>query len=123
MRLVIASYIEPHHVERIREVDPRIEVVYEPALVASPRYAADHTGALFQRSDADEETWLSYMTTAEVLLETLDDQVRHHWERYAGTDLEGRSSGRSVGWAHGVLVAPKGFRRTFVIEHSITNAR
>ncbi len=163
MRLVIASYLEPHHVERIREVDPRIEVVYEPDLLPTPRYAADHTGAPFQRSAADEETWLSYLTSAEVLfdfdrthledlpecapgvrwiqatsagigqlvhrlgyaermpdtvfttassvhaiplaefslmamlafrkrlLKTLDDQVRHHWERYAGTDLEGRS--------------------------------
>ena len=163
MRLVIASYLEPHHVERIREVDPRIEVVYEPDLLPTPRYAADHTGAPFQRSAADEETWLSYLTSAEVLfdfdrthledlpecapgvrwiqatsagigqlvhrlgyaermpatvfttasgvhaiplaefslmamlafqkrlLKTLDDQVGHHWERYAGTDLEGRS--------------------------------
>ena len=30
-----------------------------------------------------------------------------------------RPSGRSVGWAHGVLVAPKGFRRTFVIEYQL----
>jgi hypothetical protein len=37
-------------------VSSRIEVIHEPALVASPRYAADHNGAPFQRSAADEET-------------------------------------------------------------------
>ena len=163
MRLVIASYLEPHHVGRIREVDHRIEVVYEPDLLPAPRYAADHTGVPFQRSAADEETWLAHLASAEVLfdfdrthlddlpecapgvrwiqatsagigqlvhrlgyakrmpdaifttasgvhaiplaefslmamltfrkrlLETLVDQAKHHWERYATTDLEGRS--------------------------------
>ena len=56
MRIVIASYLEPHHVARIRAVSSRIEVIHESALVASPRYAADHNGAPFQRSAADEET-------------------------------------------------------------------
>ena len=163
MPLVIASYIEPHHVERIRGVDPRLDVVYEPSLLPTPRYSADHTGAPFERSPADEQTWLSHLVTAEVLFDfdrthfddlperapevrwiqatsagigqlvhrlgyahtmpdtyfttasgvhaiplaefslmamlafrkrllgTLEDQARHHWERYAGTDLAGRS--------------------------------
>ncbi len=163
MLLVIASYLEPDHVERIRQVDSRLEAVYEPALLPAPRYAADHAGAPFERSPADEETWLSYLASADVLFDfdrthfddlperapnvrwiqatsagigqlvhrlgyaqrmpdtvfttasgvhaiplaefslmsmmafrkrligTLEDQARHHWERYAGTDLEGRS--------------------------------
>jgi glyoxylate/hydroxypyruvate reductase A len=163
MRIVIASYLEPHHVARVRAVSSRIEVIHEPALVASPRYAADHNGAPFQRSAADEETWLSHLAGAQVLfdfdrthfedlpecapgvrwvqatssgigqlvhrlgyaermpdtvfttasgvhaiplaefsvmamlafrkqlLRTLRDQAEHHWERYAATDLEGRS--------------------------------
>ena len=163
MRLVIASYLEPHHVERIRSVDPRIEVVYEPGLIPAPRYAADHSGAPFKRSDEDEEIWLSHLMSAETLFDfdhthfddlpecapdvrwiqassagigqfvqrfgypvrmpdtvfttasgvhaiplaefslmamlafrkrllgTLEDQTKHHWERYAGTDLTGRS--------------------------------
>jgi phosphoglycerate dehydrogenase-like enzyme len=162
MRIVIASYIEPDHVERIRHVDPRLEVVYEPTLLPAPRYAADHTGGPFERSAADEETWLSHLANVEVLFDfdrthfddlpecaphvrwiqatsagigqlvhrlgyarsmpdtifttasgvhaiplaefclmtmmafrkrllgTLEDQRRHHWERYAGTDLAGR---------------------------------
>ena len=59
MRLVIASYVEPDHVERIRGVDPRLNVVYEPALLPAPRYPADHTGIALERSATDEERWLS----------------------------------------------------------------
>ena len=163
MRLVIASYIEPHHVDRVRGVDPRLDVVYEPTLLPTPRYAADHTGAPFERSPDDEQAWLTHLATADVLFDfdrthfddlserapnvrwiqatsagigqlvhrlgyadtmpdtvfttasgvhaiplaefslmsmlafrkrllgTLEDQARHHWERYAGTDLAGRS--------------------------------
>ena len=163
MRLVIASFIEPHHVERIRAVDPRLDVVYEPDLIPDPRYPADHTGAPFRRSPDDEAVWLDKLASAEVLFDfdrthfddlperapnvrwiqatsagigqlvhrlgyvgtmphtvfttasgvhaiplaefslmammvfrkrllgTLEDQARHHWERFAGTDLAGRS--------------------------------
>ncbi len=163
MHLVIASYLEPEHVERIRGVDPRLDVVYEPTLLATPRYGADHTGAPFERSETDEQGWLAHLASAEVLFDfdrthfddlperapdvrwiqatsagigqlvhrlgyaermpntvfttasgvhaiplaefsimamlafrkrligTLEDQARHHWERYAATDLPGRS--------------------------------
>lgn len=163
MRLVIASYIEPQYVERIRLVAPELDVFYETTLIPAPRYAADHTGAPFQRSPADEGVWLTQLAKADVLFDfdrthfddlperapnvrwvqatsagigqlvhrlgyaesmpntvfttasgvhaiplaefsvmammvfrkrllgTLEDQARHHWERYAGTDLAGRS--------------------------------
>ena len=44
VRIVIASYLEPHHVDWIRAVNSRLEVVYEPHLLPRPRYAADHVG-------------------------------------------------------------------------------
>ena len=42
--ILIASYLEPEYVESIRQVDPRLDVIYEPTLLAVPRYAADHYG-------------------------------------------------------------------------------
>ena len=44
LTVVIASYLEAEHVESIRALDPRLEVVYEPELLPPPRYPADHTG-------------------------------------------------------------------------------
>jgi len=161
--LLIASYLEPKHVERLRQVDPRVRVVYEPELLAPPRYAADHTGGDWQRSPDQEARWRELLAQANIMFDfdyrhrsdlpdlapnvrwiqstsagigqfvvrqgyhtrmpntvfttasgvhsrplaefcimamlmhnkglprMLRDQRRKHWERYAGTDLEGRT--------------------------------
>ena len=69
VRIVIASYIEPEHVDRIRGVDGRLEVVYEPALLPRPRYAADHTGNRLERTPAQEERWLAHLAGVEVMFD------------------------------------------------------
>ncbi len=66
---VIASYLEPHHVDRIRAVNPRLEVVYEPHLLPRPRYAADHVGHALERPEEDEKRWISLLAEAEVLFD------------------------------------------------------
>ncbi len=67
--VLIASYLEPHHVERVRAVDPRVEVMYEPQMLPRPRYAADHDGYPFERSQDDEKLWVSWLAEAEVLFD------------------------------------------------------
>ena len=52
--LLIATYLEPEHVARIRAVDPRLNVVYVPELIPQPRYAADHVGAPLVRTPDEE---------------------------------------------------------------------
>ena len=69
LRCVIASYLEPHHVDRIRAVNPRLEVVYEPHLLPRPRYAADHVGHALERPEEDEKRWISLLAEAEVLFD------------------------------------------------------
>ena len=69
VRILIASYLEPHHVDRIRAVNPRLEVVYEPHLLPRPRYAADHVGQTLERPEEDERRWLSLLAEAEVLFD------------------------------------------------------
>jgi glyoxylate/hydroxypyruvate reductase len=66
--VLIASYLEPEHVARIRAVDARLRVVYEPALLAPPRYPADHTNTI-TRSPADEARWRALLAEAEVLFD------------------------------------------------------
>lgn len=68
LNVLIASYLEPEHVARIRAVDPRLDVIYEPALLSRPRYAADHTAPL-SRSAADEVLWRGLLARAEVLFD------------------------------------------------------
>lgn len=68
VRVLIASYLEPQHVEEIRGV-PGVQVAYEPALLAPPRYAADHHGGPFRRSPGDEARWRALLAEAEVLFD------------------------------------------------------
>ena len=67
--VLIASYLEPEHVDRVRGVDPRLDVVYEPGLLRSPRYAADHVGAPGSRSPEDEGRWRALLARADVLFD------------------------------------------------------
>lgn len=162
--VLIASYLESEYVERIRQVSPRVNVIYEPTLLAAPRYAADHYGVP-NRSPEQEAHWRKLLAEADILfdfdpshrqdlpelapnvrwvqatsagigqfikrmnydkrmpntvfttasgvhaiplaefcimsmlmfnkglLRMMRDQERKHWERYAGTDLEGRTLG------------------------------
>ena len=53
INVLIATYLEPEHVERIRAVDERLHVLYEPELLGAPRYPADHYN-LPQRTPAQE---------------------------------------------------------------------
>jgi glyoxylate/hydroxypyruvate reductase A len=69
VRVLIASYLEPAHVARIRAVDPRLDVVYEPDLIPSPRYAADHTGAPLERTPEQEARWHALLAEADVLFD------------------------------------------------------
>ncbi len=69
IRVLIASYIEPKYVEQIRQVDPRLDVIYEPSLIARPRYVADHKGEAFTRSAEEEQRWQTYLRQAEIIFD------------------------------------------------------
>jgi len=67
-RVVIASPLEPELVERLRAVDDRLEVVFEPDLLPPPRYPCDHAGdPAFTRTPAQEERFTQLVSEAEVL--------------------------------------------------------
>ncbi len=163
--VLITSYLEPEYVQRIRSVDARLNVIYEPALLQPPRYAADHVGRPTKRSPEQEAHWQQLLGQADILFDfdpthredlpelaphvrwiqatsagigqfvkgrqydvrmpqtqfttasgvhavplaefcimamlmfnkglprMVRDQQRKHWERYAGTDLDGRTLG------------------------------
>jgi phosphoglycerate dehydrogenase-like enzyme len=67
--ILIASYLEPEHVERLRAAAPEAVVIYEPELLRPPRYAADHAGAALERTPAGEARWRELLARAEVLFD------------------------------------------------------
>ena len=69
LTILIASYLEPDLVERIRAIDSRLTVLYEPDLLPRPRYPADHGGAPFERTPEDEARWRGLLARADVLFD------------------------------------------------------
>ncbi len=68
VRIVITSPLEDHLVRAIADTDPRLEVVYEPDLLPTPRYAADH--ALTSDETPEEvERWHTLLEQADVLFD------------------------------------------------------
>ena len=65
--ILIASYLEPEHVGRIETV-PGARVIYEPDLLAPPRFVADHSGRPdFRRTPEQEARFLIHLAQADVL--------------------------------------------------------
>ena len=66
--VVIATPVEEELVARLRAVDERLDVRFEPDLLPPPRFPSDHRGALdFVRSPPDEERFRRLVEGAEVL--------------------------------------------------------
>lgn len=69
-KVLITSYLEPELVERLRHVDDRLEIIYEPQLLRPPRYAADHTGdPNLHRTSAQEARWRKLLSQADILFD------------------------------------------------------
>jgi glyoxylate/hydroxypyruvate reductase A len=67
--VMVAAPFEPEHVERIRTVDPRIELLHDADLLPRPRYVSDHAGSPMQRTPEQEARFLEMLGRAEVLFD------------------------------------------------------
>ena len=67
--VLIASYLEPEHIERIRAVDQRLHVVYEPDLLRPPRFPNDHIGQPRERTPEQERRWRELLSQADILFD------------------------------------------------------
>ncbi|GDX86977.1 3-phosphoglycerate dehydrogenase [Gemmatimonadota bacterium] len=67
--ILIASYLEPEYVDRIRAVDARLTVHYHPELLYTPRYPADHWPGEFTRTAEGETRWRAMLAESEILFD------------------------------------------------------
>lgn len=75
--VIITSYFEGRHVERIREVDERLRVLYREDLVPPPRWPGDPVGdPNWRRSEEGEKELLGMLAEAEVLYDFPRGHVR-----------------------------------------------
>jgi phosphoglycerate dehydrogenase-like enzyme len=68
VRVVITSPLEEHLVRAIAETDPRLEVIYEPDLLPTPRYPADHALPKIETLE-QQGRWQALLESAEVLFD------------------------------------------------------
>jgi glyoxylate/hydroxypyruvate reductase A len=67
VNVLIASWLEQHHADRIAAAEPdRVAVLYEPDLLPTTRYEADHHGPARPLTDAQRDRWRSLLARAEV---------------------------------------------------------
>ncbi|HEY2778733.1 MAG TPA: D-2-hydroxyacid dehydrogenase [Gaiellaceae bacterium] len=67
--VVIATPLEPELVERLRTVDARLHIVFEPELLPSPRWASDHIGdPSFVRTEEQQARFAELVASAEIIL-------------------------------------------------------
>ena len=67
--VMVATPLPDALVERVRAVDSRLEVLWDPELVPAARFPSDHAGEPgFRRGAAAEERWASMLARAEVVL-------------------------------------------------------
>lgn len=68
-RVVIATPIEPELVDRLRTVDKRLDIAFEPDLLPPPRWPSDHIGnPSFERTPDQEQQFTELLADAEIVL-------------------------------------------------------
>jgi hypothetical protein len=68
VRVLIASPLEPHLIDRVRAVDPRLDVAYRADLLGQPRYPGDHA-APATRTPPQEAEWTRLLREAEIMFD------------------------------------------------------
>ncbi len=67
--VMIACPLEREHIDRIRAVDSRIQILYDADVLPRPRYVADHAGAPMTRTPEQEARFLEMLGRAEVVFD------------------------------------------------------
>ncbi len=109
VQILIAFPLAPELVNRVRGVDPRVEVLYAPELLGQPRYATDHAPPV-ERTAAQEARWRELLAQAEVLFgfdySHLDDllELTPSLKWIQGTSTGIGQAVKRFGWDRGEIV-------------------
>jgi glyoxylate/hydroxypyruvate reductase len=95
--VMVATPLEKELAERIAATDPRVELLFDPALLPPARYPGDHAGDPEFRRDPDGESrWKAMLDRAEVLFGIPGDSAEALAELVGG----GPDSPVALRWVH-----------------------
>jgi len=70
LNVLITSHLEMQLVETIKSVAPKhLNVCYDPSLVQIPRYKSDHNGIEPELSEIDQERWMEWVRSADIMFD------------------------------------------------------
>jgi phosphoglycerate dehydrogenase-like enzyme len=120
--VMIATPIEAELAGRVAAADPRVELLFDPALLPPARYPGDHGGdPAFRRDPDGEARWRAMLDRAEVLLGVPGDSADALAELLAG-------AAPSLRWVHatsagaGELVRRAGLDRETLDRVAVTTS-
>jgi phosphoglycerate dehydrogenase-like enzyme len=121
--VLITFELAPEYVNQIWAVDPSIEVLYEPDLVGTPRFACDHLGPI-RRTPEQEARWRSLLARSEVLFgldpshhdDLLELTPRLRWIQSTSAGVGQRARSLGLTEADVVLTTASGIHATALSE-------
>jgi phosphoglycerate dehydrogenase-like enzyme len=122
VRVMIATPLEAELAGRVAAADPRVELLFDPALLPPARYPGDHGGdPAFRRDPDGEARWRAMLSRAEVLFGIPGDSADALAELLAG-------AAPSLRWVHatsagaGELVRRAGLDRETLDRVAVTTS-
>ena len=95
--VLIASPLEDEHVARLRALAPdRLQVLHDPHLLPTPRFAADHKGAPFERTPEQQARWQAMLGRANILFDLPAAADLPHLSRLAWVQTTSTGVGPAV---------------------------
>ena len=110
IKILISFHIAPELVKKIKAVDPRIQIIYDPSLLGKPRYLNDQHGALIQRTPEQEDRFKQMMRDAEILFGYVPREYSDI-KRYFPSLKWNQSPSAGIGWG----IYKRGWTETDII--------
>jgi len=110
INILITFHIARELVEKIKAVDPRIKIIYNPSLLGKPRYPNDQHGAPIQRTPEQEDKFKQMMNKAEIIFGYIPREysdIKSHFPRLKWN----QSPSAGIGWR----VFKRGWTETDII--------
>ncbi len=98
VKVMITFYLEQELVNKIKTLDPRIELLYEPSLLGKPRYMNDQHGGSIERTSEQEEELRVMMAKAEVLFGYVPRGYGSEIQRWFPKMRWNQSPSAGIGW-------------------------
>ena len=98
LKVMLSFHLKPELVNKIKKLNSRIELLYEPTLLGEPRYMNDQHGAPLERTSEQEEKLKSIMAETEVLFGYVPRGYGSEIQRWFPKLKWSQSPSAGIGW-------------------------